>query len=106
MAREKKGRAYVKQRDFIRIAVKDDCSFIRKLSSEAFSIFGDYGEIIPQWFLHPDVITVSYVINGHPMSFAMLSVPSGEILAIAVIPKYQRSGIGLALLSILPRRII
>ena len=99
MGREKKERAYVKRRDFIRIAIKDDCSFIRKLSSEAFSMFGDYGEIIPRWFLNPDVITVIYVNKGHPMSFAMLSVPSGELLAIAVIPQYQRSRIGSALLN-------
>ncbi len=99
MAREKKERTYVKQRGFIRPAIKDDCSFIGKLSNEVFSIFGDYGDIIPQWFSNPDVMTVIYVNNGHPLGFAMLSAPSGEILAVAVIPQYQRSGIGSALLN-------
>ena len=99
MAREKKEGTYVKQRDFIRLAIKDDCSFISKLSGEAFSIFGDYGEIISQWLLNPDVITVIYVNDWHPLGFAILSAPSGEILAVAVIPQYQRSGIGSALLN-------
>jgi len=99
VAKEKDERTDVKRRDFIRQAIKDDCSFIHKLSSEAFSMFGDYGEIISQWFLNPDVITAIYINNGHPLSFAMLSVPNGEILAIAVITQYQRSRIGSALLN-------
>jgi len=90
---------YAKERDFIRLALEDDCRFIGKLSSEAFSTFGDYGQIVPRWFIHPDVITVTYVKKGHPLGFAMLSVLSGEILAIAVSANYQRSGIGSALLS-------
>ena len=99
MIKKKEERKYVKQRGFIRLAIKDDYSFIRKLSSEVFSAFGDYGEIIPQWFVNSYIITVIYVKNGHPLGFAMLSVLSGEILAIAVIPKYQRNGIGSALLN-------
>lgn len=94
-----KERRYAKEREFIRLAVEDDRSFIGKLSSEAFSTFGDYGQIVPQWFANPETITVTYVKRGHPLGFAMLSVLSGEILAIAVISKYQRSGIGSALLN-------
>lgn len=90
---------YVKQRVFIRLATKEDGGFICQLSGEVFSIFGDYDEIIPQWFLNPDVVTIIYVKNGHPLGFAMLYVLSGEILAIAVTPKYQRKGIGSALLN-------
>jgi len=88
----------IKRHPFIRLATKDDYSFIRQLSREVFSVFGKYDEIIPQWFLNPDVITIIYVKNGHPMGFAMLYLFSGEILAIAVNPKYQRKGIGSALL--------
>jgi ribosomal protein S18 acetylase RimI-like enzyme len=54
---------------------------------------------MPQWFSNSDVITIIYVRNAHPLGFAMLSLLSGEILAIAVIPTYQRSGIGSALLG-------
>jgi ribosomal protein S18 acetylase RimI-like enzyme len=99
VARKKKERRYVKQREFIRLAIKEDRSFIRTLSGEVFSIFGDYSEIIPRWFVNPDVITVIYVKHRHPVGFAMLYVLSGEILAIAVLPKYQRRGIGSALLN-------
>jgi len=99
VARKKKERRYVKQRDFIRLAIRDDCSFIRKLSGEVFSVFGDYSEIISRWFVNPDVITVIYVKNGHSVGFAMLYVLSGEIVAIAVPPRHQRRGIGSALLN-------
>jgi len=99
VARKKKQRRYVRKRGFIRLATKEDCSFIRRLSGDVFSVFGDYSEIIPQWFVNPDVITAVYVKNGPPVGFAMLYVVSGEILAIAVLPEYQRSGIGSALLN-------
>ena len=99
MVKEKKETRHLGRSDLIRLAIKDDHSFIGMLSSEAFSTFGDYGKVIPQWLVNPDVITVTYVKNGHPLGFAILSVLSGEILAIAVIPKYQRSGIGSALLN-------
>ena len=64
-----------------------------------FSVFGEYSDIIPRWFANPDVITLVYVKNGHLVGFAMLYVPSGEILAIAVLPAFQRKGIGSALLD-------
>ena len=99
MARKKKERKYGKQRDLIRSATKGDCNFIRKLSGEVFSVFGDYSEIIPQWFVNPDVITVTYLKNGHRVGFAVLYVLTGEILAIAVPPRHQRRRIGSALLN-------
>ena len=64
MAKEKKQRRHVRKRGFIRLATKEDCSFIRRLSGEVFSVFGDYSEIIPQWFVNPDVITAVYVKMG------------------------------------------
>ena len=99
MHRNKRNRNSINQRGFTRLAMKDDCDFIRKLSGEVFSVFGDYSRIIPQWFVNQDVIAIIYVSNGGPLGFAMLSVPTGEILALAVIPKYRRSGIGTALLK-------
>ena len=99
MDRKTKQRRYVRQGEFIRLATKEDCGFIRRLSGKVFSIFGDYKEIILQWFVNPDVITVIYVKNGPPVGFAMLYLLSGEILAIAVLPEYQRMGIGSALLN-------
>lgn len=99
MARKRKERRHLKRREFIRVACEEDCTFIRTLSGEVFSVFGEYGEIIPQWFANQDVITLVYVTNGNPVGFAMLHVLSGEILAIAVLPVFQRQGIGSALLD-------
>lgn len=102
MARKKRERKDINQRDFtIRPANKEDCGFVRQLSNEVFSIFGDYGEIIPEWFVNPDVITVIYLKKGHSLGFAMLYILSGEILAVAVASEYQRRGIGSALLNYL-----
>jgi ribosomal protein S18 acetylase RimI-like enzyme len=83
----------------IRPAINEDHGFIRQISGEIFSMFGDYGEIIPQWFVNPDVVTVMCLEKGCPLGFAMLSISSGEILAIAVSPETQRRGIGTALLN-------
>jgi N-acetylglutamate synthase-like GNAT family acetyltransferase len=83
----------------IRPAINDDCGFIRQISAEIFSLFGDYGEIIAQWLVNPDVITVMYLEERRPLGFAMLSTPSGEILAIAASLETQRGGIGTALLN-------
>ena len=89
-----------RQRGLIRLAIDDDLGFIRELSSEAFSIFGDYGEIIDLWFSNPEAITVIYVHNGQDsLGFGFLSLVTGEILAIAVASTHQRRGIGSALLN-------
>jgi len=97
---KKSKKRHDRQRDLIRLAIDDDLGFIRELSSEAFSIFGDYGKIIRLWFSNPEVITVIYVHNGlDPVGFGLVSVITGEILAIAVAPTYQRRGIGSALLN-------
>jgi ribosomal protein S18 acetylase RimI-like enzyme len=89
-----------RQRDLIRLAIDDDLDFIRELSIEVFSMFGDYGEVIYPWFSNPEVIPVMYVHNGlDPAGFGLVSVVTGEILAIAVAPTYQRRGIGSALLT-------
>ncbi len=96
MAKERKEKRCAQ--GFTRVASEGDLDFLEKLSYEAFSIYGDYGEIVPRWLSNPNVLTLMYVNDVHPVGFAMFSVPSGEILAIAVMPQYQRTGIGSALL--------
>ena len=87
------------KRGFIRPAQPDDCSFIRKLSGEVFSQFGDYSEIMPQWFVDQAVITFICADNKDRQGFAILHGPSREILAIAVDPACRRMGIGTTLLN-------
>ena len=90
-----------------RIAREKDRDFIKRLSAAVFSIFGDYDEILSQWFLQPGVFTVIGSKNGTPIGFAMLRLEegenegasTGELLAIAVAPEHQGQGIGKALLS-------
>ncbi len=101
------------------MATEEDRDFIRRLSAVVFSIFGDYDEILSQWFLHPGVFTVIGSKKGTPVGFAMVQVvesrsirpslqlgeegdgdaSSGELLAIAVAPEQQGQGVGKALLS-------
>ncbi len=87
----------------IRPAVSGDSGFIRGLSNEVFSLYGDYEEILAQWFVNPDVITIVAFARGQSRGFAMLYLLSGEILAIAVKPEYQGSGIGTELLNTIAR---
>ena len=89
-----------------RIATEKDGDFIGHLSAEAFSVFGEYGEILTEWFAGPGVITVISSRNGQRVGFAMLqpgeketwNASTGELLAIAVIPECHRQGMGRALL--------
>ena len=97
-----------------RMAREEDRDFIRRLSARVFSIFGDYDEILSQWFLQPGVFTVIGSENGMSIGFAMLQLvesslqpeeaededtPTGELLAIAVSPEHQGQGVGQAMLS-------
>jgi ribosomal-protein-alanine N-acetyltransferase len=87
----------------IRPAASKDYGFIRALSKEVFSIYGDYEDILPQWFVNPDVMTIVSFTQGQSLGFAMLYVLTGEILAIAVRSDYQGRGIGTELLNNIER---
>lgn len=55
----KKVRGRSDQEDIaIRPAESMDYGFIRVPSKETFSLYGDYEEMMPQWFVNPDVITI------------------------------------------------
>ena len=88
-----------RQGAFIRPATDGDLDFVRGLSNHVFSVFGDYDGMIPHWISTPECVSAVYVKDGRqPLGFVILSLSIGEILAIAVIPEYQRSGIGSSLL--------
>jgi hypothetical protein len=79
-----------------RTATVGDWDFIEHLSVRVFSIFGDYGEILPQWLLQPGVIVLIGSRDERKMGFAMVRLgerkvedaPAGELLAIAVMLQY------------------
>ena len=100
----KKARGHSDQEGIaIRPAASMDYGFIRALSKEVFSLYGDYEEILIQWFVNPDVITIVSFKQGQSLGFAMLYAMSGEILAIAVKPEFQGRGIGTGLLNNIER---
>jgi len=89
----------VAQGDFVRPATDADLNFVRGLSNKVFSVFGDYDEMVPHWISNPECVSAVYIKDGtRPLGFVVLSLAIGEILAIAVTPESQRSGIGSALL--------
>jgi ribosomal protein S18 acetylase RimI-like enzyme len=99
VARKKTERIQDRQGALIRPATDEDLDFVRGLSNQVFSVFGDYDEMVPHWISNPECVSAVYVKDGRqPLGFVILSLSIGEILAIAVIPEYQRSGIGSSLL--------
>lgn len=90
-----------------RVATDKDLEFVSQLSGELFSKYGNYDEIVTDWFLEPGVITVVAVEEDTRWGFAMLALERqrmfgprrGHLLAIGVFPQHQRKGIGGALLE-------
>lgn len=86
----------------IREAKPGDVDFIRDLSRTAFSPYGPYEEILPQWFESGATITYVALMGKTPVGFAMFGKPAHpwyfpvvhELLAIAVEPDKQKLGIG------------
>ena len=87
-------------------SIRDE-QFVRTLSNRVFSIYGDYGTLLPEWMVHPAVMTFIGEQSGEPIGFTMLGlyVPDRErgyvadLLAIAVMPAVQGQGIGRQLLD-------
>jgi ribosomal protein S18 acetylase RimI-like enzyme len=80
-----------------------DRTFVRRLSAEVFSRFGDYERLLPPLLAAESVRTIIVEVEGAPAGFAMVEVPSrtpdgGDLIAIAVEPRWQRSGLGKELL--------
>ncbi len=104
----------------IRRAVAEDEGWIRSTAASVYAHFGDYGKIIPSWMSHPGVLTfvecadpdaaAAGVAAADPRrGFILLGfyepadVARGhyvaDLLAIAVAPDYQKSGVGRRLLD-------
>lgn len=84
----------------------DDAAFLRELSRVVFRPFGPYEKWIPEWAGYPGVLTYVSEEDGRRLGFAMLTFyrdepPAyvGDLLAIAVEPRDQGSGIGGSLLA-------
>jgi ribosomal protein S18 acetylase RimI-like enzyme len=96
-----------------------DMAFVRDVSAEVFTQFGDYGAFLPSYLEHPSVFTVVAEDQGRPMGFLMLAlvastrvmpweaptrgepeeVLDAEVLAIAVAPEHQSRKVGTRLME-------
>ena len=97
----------------IRRAELADHPWIIATGAEAYHDLGDYTRILPSWLEQPGVLAwIDHDVQGRGRGFAMLgfylddpsaspSTPSqvvADLLALAVLPTFQRRGIGTKLL--------
>ena len=103
----------------VREGTAADVAFVRDVSAEVFTQFGDYGAFLPSYLEHPSVFTVVGEEQGRPMGFLMLAlvastrampweppkrgepeeVLDAEVLAIAVSPQHQSRQVGTRLME-------
>lgn len=95
----------------IRRAEVADHPWIIATGAEAYRDLGDYTRILPSWLEQPGVLAwIDHDLTGRGRAFAMLGfyteapnnqVPEvvADLLALAVLPAFQRRGIGNKLLT-------
>ncbi|UCG21764.1 MAG: GNAT family N-acetyltransferase [Deltaproteobacteria bacterium] len=90
-----------------RPAKQKDLEFIRELSAQVFSRYGNYEEIVLAWLEQGAVITEIIMEQNYNLGFAMLVLDrqkvlgsrTAHLLAIGILPEHQRRGVGRALLE-------
>ena len=91
----------------IRLSSYTDSAFIKDLSAKAFEPFGDYGDVVLNWYMSGQSITTVACHEEIPVGFSMVSRPfsrydminSSELLAIGIEHEWQGKGIGKLLLK-------
>ena len=98
----------------IRPAEPYDAHFMIKLSGEVFHIYGPYERIVASWLESRIALCLVGSIRKNTVGFAMMSNFSlemnpahvSELLAIAVVPERQGTGIGGILLKEMEKRAV
>jgi ribosomal protein S18 acetylase RimI-like enzyme len=85
-------------------------AFVRELSTEVFTRYGDYRRMLPRAMRLRSVRTVVVAHQGDPVAFAMFELldpagPTVDLTAIAVLPAWQGRGIGRLLLDHVERAV-
>lgn len=93
----------------IRRAEVQDYPWIVATGAEAYRDLGDYTRILPSWLEQPGVLAwIDHDAQGRGRGFAMLGFYTddaadkqvvADLLALAVLPAFQRKGIGSTLLA-------
>jgi ribosomal protein S18 acetylase RimI-like enzyme len=96
----------------IRRATLADYPWMVATGALVYQDLGNYDQILPSWLAQPGVLAWIDELDGTPRGFALLGfymepaapasprqVAVADLLAIAVAPHHQRSGIGSALLD-------
>lgn len=77
------------------------------MAAEVYRDLGEYGAVMPQWLVQPGVLAWVDEDRGERRGFAVLGFYQdrnagrtvADLLAIGVVPRYQRHGIGTRLLE-------
>lgn len=88
-----------------------DHAWVAHLAADVYRDLGEYGTVMPQWLVQPGVVAWIDDAHGERRGFAVLGfyvdhapragVPRtvADLLAIGVMPAYQRHGLGSRLLA-------
>ncbi|MBW2028271.1 MAG: GNAT family N-acetyltransferase [Deltaproteobacteria bacterium] len=106
------GAAFPKMALRLQMAKGSHWDFIIDLSGRVFHEYGPYDKIIQEWLASGMAFTILSVHGRRPVGFAMINLlpkeygpqDETELLAIAVEPGMQRSGVGQRLIKVVEKK--